>query len=95
MKTTQFEDKSDREDASARDGIILNGIEADAPGLDRMVVFQSFALVPWLSAFNNVRLAVKAADPSWDEIRIRKKEDPKGDRVVVTYSGKFLPYRKW
>jgi cyanate lyase len=29
------------------------------------------------------------------EIDIRKKEDPKGDRVVVTYNGKFLPYRKW
>jgi cyanate lyase len=29
------------------------------------------------------------------EIDIRKDEDPKGDRVVVTYSGKFLPYRKW
>ena len=29
------------------------------------------------------------------EIDIQKKEDPKGDWVVVTYSGKFLPYRKW
>jgi cyanate lyase len=29
------------------------------------------------------------------EIDIKKEEDPKGDRVVVTYSGKFLPYRKW
>ena len=29
------------------------------------------------------------------EIGIDRKEDPKGDRVVITYSGKFLPYRKW
>tara|TARA_B100000315_G_C14567733_1_gene583837 strand:+ start:917 stop:1360 length:444 start_codon:yes stop_codon:yes gene_type:complete len=29
------------------------------------------------------------------EIDIQKKEDPKGDRVVVTYNGKFLPYKKW
>src|SRR5438874_7881757 len=29
------------------------------------------------------------------ELDVQKKEDPKGDRVVVTYSGKFLPYRKW
>ena len=29
------------------------------------------------------------------EIDIQKQSDPKGDRVVVTYSGKFLPYRKW
>ncbi|MFH2057465.1 MAG: cyanase [Pseudomonadota bacterium] len=29
------------------------------------------------------------------EIDIKRKEDPKGDRVIVTYDGKFLPYRKW
>lgn len=26
---------------------------------------------------------------------IKKKEDPAGDRVVVTFDGKFLPYKKW
>lgn len=26
---------------------------------------------------------------------IQKKEDPNGDRVVVTLDGKFLPYKKW
>jgi cyanate lyase len=26
---------------------------------------------------------------------VQKQKDPKGDRVVVTYSGKFLPYKKW
>jgi cyanate lyase len=29
------------------------------------------------------------------EMDIQKVEDPKGDRVVVTYNGKFLPYKKW
>ena len=29
------------------------------------------------------------------EMNIQKVEDPKGDRVVVTYNGKFLPYKKW
>jgi cyanate lyase len=29
------------------------------------------------------------------ELDIQKKEDPKGDRVVVTMNGKFLPYKKW
>jgi len=29
------------------------------------------------------------------EIDIQRKPDPKGDRVVITYNGKFLPYRKW
>jgi cyanate lyase len=29
------------------------------------------------------------------EMDIQRKEDPKGDRVVVTMNGKFLPYKKW
>jgi len=29
------------------------------------------------------------------KMSIERKEDPKGDRVVVTLDGKFLPYRKW
>jgi cyanate lyase len=29
------------------------------------------------------------------EMDVQKKEDPKGDRVVVTMNGKFLPYKKW
>jgi cyanate lyase len=28
-------------------------------------------------------------------IDIQRIEDPKGDRVLLTYNGKFLPYRKW
>ena len=46
-------------------GVVLDGREVTRPGLDRMVVFQSFALMPWLSAFENVRLAVRAAQPGW------------------------------
>ena len=28
-------------------------------------------------------------------LTVDKQEDPKGDRVVVTMNGKFLPYKKW
>ena len=28
-------------------------------------------------------------------MQIKKQEDPKGDRVVVTLNGKFLPYKSW
>lgn len=28
-------------------------------------------------------------------LTVDKQPDPKGDRVVVTMNGKFLPYRKW
>lgn len=29
------------------------------------------------------------------ELDIERVSDPKGDRVKITYNGKFLPYRKW
>ena len=29
------------------------------------------------------------------EIDIQRVPDPNGDRVQITYNGKFLPYRKW
>ena len=29
------------------------------------------------------------------ELGVKKKEDPNGDRVILTLNGKFLPYRKW
>ncbi len=28
-------------------------------------------------------------------MELEREEDPAGDRVKVTYSGKFLPYKKW
>ena len=40
-------------------GIILEGREVNEPGPDRAVVFQNHALLPWLSVYQNVELAVK------------------------------------
>ena len=44
---------------ATRGGIIIAGREVVGPGLDRGVVFQSSALLPWLSARENVLLAVE------------------------------------
>jgi len=41
-------------------GVILNGKEVDEPGPDRAVVFQNHSLLPWLTCFQNVEIAVKA-----------------------------------
>jgi nitrate/nitrite transport system ATP-binding protein len=58
-------------DRPTEGGIILEGREITGPGLDRMVVFQSFALMPWLTAFDNVRVAVRQAHPDWSRDQIR------------------------
>ena len=39
-------------------GIVLDGKEVDEPGPDRAVVFQNHSLLPWLTAYENVELAV-------------------------------------
>ncbi len=40
-------------------GVILDGKEVNEPGPDRAVVFQNHSLLPWLTAYENVELAVK------------------------------------
>jgi nitrate/nitrite transport system ATP-binding protein len=39
-------------------GVILEHREVDEPGPDRAVVFQNHSLLPWLTVYGNVRLAV-------------------------------------
>lgn len=40
-------------------GVLLDGREVTEPGPERAVVFQNHSLLPWLSAYQNVELAVK------------------------------------
>ncbi|TAF53934.1 MAG: ATP-binding cassette domain-containing protein [Oscillatoriales cyanobacterium] len=50
--------------------VTLRDRTIEKPGPDRMVVFQNYALLPWLTAFENVYLAVDAAYP---EESVRQK----------------------
>ena len=43
---------------ATRGGVILDGREIDSPGPDRAVVFQNHSLLPWLTVYQNVELAV-------------------------------------
>jgi bicarbonate transport system ATP-binding protein len=47
--------------------VTLKGQPIVKPGPDRMVVFQNYALLPWLSVFENVYLAVDAVHPQMPE----------------------------
>ena len=44
---------------ATRGGVVLNGKEVSTPGPERAVVFQNHSLLPWLTAYENVELAVK------------------------------------
>lgn len=50
-------------------GVILDGKEVVEPGPERAVVFQNHSLLPWLSAFDNVALAVKHTCKSMNKIQ--------------------------
>jgi len=52
-------------------GVIIAGREVIGPGLDRGVVFQSSALLPWLTARENVLLAVDQCSERYSR-RIRQ-----------------------
>ena len=60
------------------DGVLLcNGREIDGPGPQRAVVFQNHSLLPWMSCYNNVFLAVErvyGAVESKESLKIRTEE---------------------
>jgi len=51
--------------------VALHGNPITKPGPDRMVVFQGYALLPWLTAFENIYLAVDSVYPKKSEAEKR------------------------
>ena len=52
--------------------VIAGGKHVLGPSLDRAVIFQGHALMPWLSALGNVELAVSSRHPDWSRAQIRE-----------------------
>ncbi len=60
-------------DQPSHGGVILEGRQVTQPGPDRMVVFQNYSLLPWLSVRENIALGV-------DEVMANR---PKGERKAI------------
>ncbi|MBX9927193.1 MAG: ABC transporter ATP-binding protein [Hyphomicrobiaceae bacterium] len=52
--------------------IVAGGVHVDGPSLDRAVIFQGHALMPWLTALQNVELAVTSRHPDWSKPQVRE-----------------------
>jgi nitrate/nitrite transport system ATP-binding protein len=56
----------------ASDGVVvMDDREVSGPSLERGVVFQGHALMPWLSVMKNIAFAVKSKWPEWNAIQVQ------------------------
>ncbi|MFY0477156.1 ABC transporter ATP-binding protein [Achromobacter marplatensis] len=51
--------------------LIMDGRQIAGPSLERGVVFQAHALLPWLTALQNVEFGVRSRWPAYDRERVR------------------------
>ena len=58
-------------DSASGGAVVMDNREVSGPSLDRGVVFQGHALMPWLSAMSNIAFAVKSRWPDWNRIQVQ------------------------
>jgi nitrate/nitrite transport system ATP-binding protein len=58
-------------DTASAGYVFVAGREISGPSLDRAVIFQSHALMPWLTALGNVAFAVRSRWPQWNAEQVR------------------------
>ncbi|MEW7849203.1 ABC transporter ATP-binding protein [Massilia aurea] len=71
--------------------VIMDGREVAGPGLDRGVVFQSHALLPWLTVEGNIAFAVKSRHPDWPKEQVRAHGARFIDMVGLTSAARKKP----
>ncbi len=69
----------------------INGKVVEEPGPDKGVVFQNYSLLPWLSVYGNIELAVKQVFPEKDRGERRDYIQHYIDMVSLTGSEWKLP----
>ena len=66
--------------------IVVGGKHVEGPSLDRAVIFQGHALMPWLSALGNVELAVGSRHKDWPRAQVKTHAQHFLDLVHLTGS---------
>ena len=60
-------------DVQTQGNILLNDKEVKGPGPERAVVFQNHSLLPWLTVYQNIEMAVKKVMPELSSADSRKR----------------------
>jgi nitrate/nitrite transport system ATP-binding protein len=59
-------------DEASSGTVIMDEKEVRGPSLDRGVVFQGHALLPWLTTLKNVEFAVRSRWPEWTKVQVQE-----------------------
>jgi nitrate/nitrite transport system ATP-binding protein len=60
-------------DTASAGTVVMDGKAIEGPSLERGVVFQGHALMPWLSVMSNIAFAVKSRWPEWDRTQVEAR----------------------
>jgi nitrate/nitrite transport system ATP-binding protein len=71
--------------------IKLNGKDMDGPGPDRGIVFQNYSLLPWLTVYENIALAVDQVFPQWTPEQRREHIEKQIAMVNLTPARNKIP----
>jgi nitrate/nitrite transport system ATP-binding protein len=72
-------------------GVIVDGQEISGPSLDRAVIFQGHALMPWMTAEGNVAFALSCRHPGWGRAALREAARAALDRVGLAQAAERRP----
>ena len=67
-------------------GIVLDGERVDGPGPERGIVFQQYSLLPWMTVYENIALAVDAVNKE-KSARERRRLTPAREKRPRELSG--------
>jgi nitrate/nitrite transport system ATP-binding protein len=73
-------------DAPSEGAVIVDNQAIDGPSLDRAVIFQSHALLPWRTVMGNVAYAVSSKWRKWSRDQVRSQAQTFIDLVGLTGS---------
>ena len=62
-------------DAQSEGAIVLQNRHVQGPGPERAVVFQNHSLLPWLSVYENIEMAVKKVMPELSKEELKERVD--------------------